>query len=104
MTYAAGPAPLCFRAGGAEVAALAGEGQEIFMLAIRAFHPGKAVVQVATFQVAGNDLLEVGPPEPVPPFEPLLVDLNEGFPMIFHAPVISGGLGFPGSVNGGGSR
>ena len=52
-------------AGGAEVAALAGEGQEIFMLAIRAFHPGKAVVQVGTFQVAGNDLLEVGPPEPV---------------------------------------
>ena len=51
--------------GGAEVAALAGEGQEIFMLAIRAFHPGKAVVQVGTFQVAGNDLLEVGPPEPV---------------------------------------
>ena len=47
------------------MAALAGEGQEIFMLAIRAFHPGKAVVQVATFQVAGNDLLEVGPPEPV---------------------------------------
>ena len=59
------------------------------MLTIWALHAGKTVVQVATFQVAGNDLLEVGPPEPVPPFEPLLVDLNEGFQMIFHAPVIS---------------
>ena len=43
---------------GTEMTAFAGEGQEIFMLTIRAFHPGKAVVQVATFQVAGNDLLE----------------------------------------------
>ena len=35
------------------------------MVAIPALHPGKAVVQVATFQVAVNDLLEVWPPEPV---------------------------------------
>ena len=46
------------KAGGAEVAALAGESQKIFMAAISALHPGKAKVQVATFQVAGNDLLE----------------------------------------------
>jgi hypothetical protein len=32
--------------------ALAGEGQKIFMVAIPTLHPGKAVVQVATFQVA----------------------------------------------------
>ena len=74
------------------------------MVAIPAFHPGKAVVQVPAFQVAGNALLEVGPPEPVPPFEPILVDLNKGFKMVFHAPVISGGLGIPGAVNSGGSR
>jgi hypothetical protein len=74
------------------------------MLAIRAFHPGKAVVQVAAFQVAANDLPKVGPPEPVPPFEPLLVDLPKDFKMVFHAPVIIGGLGIPGAVNGGGSR
>jgi hypothetical protein len=30
----------------AEVAALAGEGQEIFMAAILAFHAGKAVMQM----------------------------------------------------------
>ena len=54
--------------------ALAGESQEIFMLTIRTFHPGKAVVQVSAFQVAVNDLLKVRTPEPVGPFEPLLVD------------------------------
>ena len=53
------------------------KGQKIFMVAIPALHPGKAVVQVATVQVAVNDLLEVGSPEPVRPFEPLLVDLNK---------------------------
>ena len=84
--------------------ALAGEGQKIFMVTIPALHPGKAVVQVATFQVAGNDLLEVRPPEPVPPFKPLLVDLPKGFKMIFHAPVIIGRLGIPGAVNVGRSR
>jgi hypothetical protein len=88
-------------AGGIEMTVLTGEGQKIFMAAIPAFHPGKAGVQVATFQVAGNDFLKVGLPEPVPPFEPLLVDLKEGFQMIFHAPVIIGGLGIPGALNDG---
>jgi hypothetical protein len=91
-------------AGGAEVAVLAGESQKMFMAAIPTLHPGKAVVQVATFQVAGNDFLKVGSPEPVPPFEPLLVELNKGLKIIFHAPVIIGGLGIPGAVNGGRSR
>jgi hypothetical protein len=52
-------------AGGTEMASLAGEGQKIFMVAIPALRPGKAVVQVTPFQVALNDLLEVGSPEPV---------------------------------------
>ena len=71
------------------------------MVAIPALHPGKAVVQVATVQVAVNDLLEVRPPESIRPFEPFLVDLNKGFKMLFHAPVIIGRLGIPGTVNGG---
>jgi hypothetical protein len=88
-------------AGGTEMTALAGEGQKIFMVAIPALHPGKAVVQVATVQVAVNDLLEVRPPEPVRPFEPLLVDLNKGLKMVLHAPVIIRRLRVPGTVNGG---
>jgi hypothetical protein len=56
-------------AGGTEMAALAGEGQKMLMVAIPALHPGKAVVQVGTVQVAVKNLLEVGPPEPVRPFK-----------------------------------
>jgi hypothetical protein len=91
-------------AGGAEMSALAGESQKICMVTIPALHPGKAVVQVTAFPVAGNDLLEIGPSEPVPPCEPILVGLNKGFKMVFHAPVIIGGLGTPGVVNGGRGR
>jgi hypothetical protein len=72
-----------------EMTALAGEGQKILMVAIPALHPGKPVVQVAAFQVAVNDSLDIGPPEPVWPFEPLLVDLNKSFKMILHVPVIN---------------
>jgi hypothetical protein len=91
-------------AGRTEMTALAGEGQKIFMVAIPALDPGEAVMQVSAFQVAVNDLLKVGTPEPVRPFEALLVDLNKGLQMVFHAPVIIGRLGIPGTVNGGRSR
>ena len=40
--------------------------------------------------VSDNDLPKVGTPEPIRPFEPLLVHLNKGFKMVFHAPVIIG--------------
>jgi hypothetical protein len=88
-------------AGGTEMMALAGEGQKIFRVAIPALHPGKAVVQVATIQVPVNDFLEVGPPEPVRHFESLLVNLDKGFKMVLHAPVIIRRLRVPGTVNGG---
>ncbi len=70
------------------------------MVAIPALHPGKAVVQVATFQVAVNDLLEVRPSEPARPFEPLPVHLNKGLKMVLYAPVIFRRLRVPGTVNG----
>jgi hypothetical protein len=68
--------------------ALAGEGQKIFIVAIPALYQGKAVVQVAIFQETVNDLLEVRPPEPVQPFEPLLIDLNKDLKMVLSAPLI----------------
>jgi len=85
---------------GLKVVTLAGEGKQLLMAAFFAFHSGKAVVQVATVQVAVNDLLEVRPPEPVRPFERLLVDLNKGLKMVLHAPVIIRRLRVPGTVNG----
>ncbi len=71
------------------------------MMAIPALHPGKAVVQVATVQVAVNNLLKVRPPEPVRLFEPLLENLNKGLKMVLHASVIIRRLRVPGTVNGG---
>jgi hypothetical protein len=88
-------------AGGTEMTALAGEGQEIFMVAIPTLHPGKAMVRVSAFQVAVNDLLTVGTPKPVRPFELFFVDLNKGLKMVFHAPVIIRRLRVPGTINGG---
>jgi len=87
--------------GGTEMTVLAGEGQEIFMVAIPALHSGKAMVQAFAFQVAVNDLSKVGTPKPVRPFELSFVDLNKGRKMVFHAPVIIGRLRVPGTVNGG---
>ena len=50
-----------------EVAALAGECQEIFMAAIFAFHAGKAVVQITAVEITIDHLLDIGPPEAVLP-------------------------------------
>ena len=86
------------------MAALAGEGQKVLIAAVFALHPGKAVVQIAAVQVPVNDLLEVGTPKPIRPFEPLPVDLNKGFEMVFHATIIIGRLRAAGTVNGGRSR
>jgi len=49
------------------------------MVAIPILQPGKAVVQVATLQVAVNDHLEVVPAECIRTFQSLLIDLNKGF-------------------------
>ncbi len=86
---------------GLKAVTLAGESQKIFMVAIPALNPGKTVVQVATIQVTVNDLLEVRLPEPIRFFEPLLVDLNKGFKMVLHAPLIIRRFRVPGTVDGG---
>ena len=54
-------------AGWAEMTALAGECQEVFMAAIFTFHAGKAVVRVAAIKIAVNHLLDIGPPKSVLP-------------------------------------
>jgi len=72
------------------VAALAGECQEIFMAAIFAFHAGKAVVQVPAIEVPVNDLLQIGPQEPVLPGETLVIDPDNGLKIVLYAAVIIG--------------
>jgi hypothetical protein len=55
-------------------ASLQHKGQKIFMVAIPALHPGKAVVQVAAIEIAIDHLLDIGPPEAVLPGEMFVID------------------------------
>jgi hypothetical protein len=49
------------------VAAFAGEGQKVLVIAVLAFHEGKAVAQVATVQVPAYDMLKMGAEESIGP-------------------------------------
>jgi hypothetical protein len=75
-------------AGGAEVAALAGKSQQVFVAAVFAFDTGKAVAQIAAIKITIDHLFDIGPPETVLPGEVFVVGLNEGFKIILHAVVI----------------
>lgn len=54
-------------AGWAEMTALAGEGQQVFMAAVNTFDTGETIVRVAAVKVVVDDLLDIGPPESVLP-------------------------------------
>jgi hypothetical protein len=54
--------------GWTEVAALAGENDEIFMAGIFTFHTGKAVVQITAIEITIDHLLDRGLPEFVLPW------------------------------------
>jgi hypothetical protein len=73
------------------------------MAAVAALHAGEAIVQISTIEIPVNDLREIGSPESVFPFEPFLIDIEKGFKIIIHAPVIIGRLRIPWTINSGGS-
>jgi hypothetical protein len=89
--------------GRTKMAALAGKGQEVLVVAVFALHACEAVVQISAIQIPVDDLLDIGAKKSILPFKPLLIDLEKGFKMILHAPVIIGRLWIPWTVNGGGS-
>jgi hypothetical protein len=68
------------------------------MTAIFTFHTGKAVVQIAAVEVTVNDILQIGPPEPVLPGEILVIDPDKGFKIILYTAVIIGQLGIPRAI------
>jgi hypothetical protein len=49
------------------VPALAREGKQVFMAAVFAFHPGKAVFKIAAIEIAIDHLLDIRPPESILP-------------------------------------
>lgn len=58
------------------------------MAAVHSFHTVKAVVQIATVEIAVNDLPQTRGPETVRPREPIVIDLNKVLEVVFTAAVI----------------
>ena len=81
--------------------ALAGVGQKVLVVAVFTLHPGKAIVQVAAIKITVNDLPKIGSEESIGLLKAFLVDLDEGFQMIFDTPVIIGSLWIAGLIHGG---
>jgi hypothetical protein len=77
-------------AGGTEMAALAGESQQIFMAAVLAFHAGKTVVQIAAIEITADHLFHIRSPESILMRKLFVIDLDEGFKIVFDASVIIG--------------
>ena len=84
---------------GAEMAALAGKGQQIFVAAAFAFDAGKAVVRIAAIQIPMNNVLQIRPPVSVLPREMLIVNLYERLKAVLDAAIIIRFLWFSGAIN-----
>ncbi len=93
-------------AGGAGAALLAGKGHEHLVAALRAAHPGEALVQVAAGEKRLDGAPDDRPPKAVLGLEPILVDLLEVREVAVHHAPQAGGLGVAWAVEGwrGGTR
>ncbi len=76
-------------AGGAEVAALAGKRQQVFMAAVFACHAGKAMLQISAVKITIDYLFDIGPPKAILSGKVFVVGLNEGFKVILDVMVIN---------------
>ena len=85
-------------AGGAEPAPLAGEGEQVLVLAVVAPDAGEAVFQVATVQKLVNDLGDDRAQEPVAGLETLFVGGKKGVEVPGQALPERRGAGFAGAV------
>jgi len=83
------------------MATLTGEGQEIFMATILAFHTGKAVVQIAAVEITIDHLLDIGSPESVLPGEMIVIDPDKGLKIVLHTAVVIRRLRISWTINGG---
>ena len=83
-------------AGGAEVAALAAEGDQELRPALLAPNPGEARFEQATVKELLDDLAHHGPPGAVAVLEALLIDAGQLFEVILEEAVERRGLGTAG--------
>ena len=88
-------------AGRAEMAARAGECQEIFMAAVFTFHAGTPGVQIAALESARDHLRDVGPPESVVPGDMLVINPDTGFTIVLDAAGVIRRLRISWTIHGG---
>jgi hypothetical protein len=74
--------------GGAEMAALAGKGEQIFMAAVRTPYAGKPVMQVAAVKIPVDHFPHIRAEESVTPAELLAINLFKRLKVIFNTLVI----------------
>ncbi len=72
-------------AGGAEMTALAGKRQEVFMSAIATPHPGKPQVQIPAVQIPVNHVPDIGPEKAILTLAAIIPGHLQVFKMILHA-------------------
>jgi len=72
----------------AEISALAGEGQKIFMAALPTPDTGKVIMWDAAIKIAINDLSHIGTEKAILFGEVIIVDLIRSLKMIFHTLII----------------
>ena len=77
------------------MAARAGECKQVLVSAIFAFYAGEAIVQISVIEIAVDDLLNIGTEKSILLFKLFLINLEKGFMMILHAPVVVGRLRIP---------
>jgi len=75
-------------AGWAEMAALAGKSQRIFVTAASTFDPCKNIVQDAAVQKSVDDLFDIGTEKAVPGCEPVVIDLLQRLKVILNTLII----------------
>jgi hypothetical protein len=72
-----------------KAATLTGEGKQLLVTAIFAFHAGKTIVQITAIEIATDHLLNTGPPELVMTWKMLIIDPDEGRISVFHTAEIT---------------
>ena len=91
-------------AGRADMAARAGDCQEIFMAAVFPCHAGTPVVQIAALEIARDHLRDRGPPESVVPGDMLAINPDTGFTLVLDAAGVIRSLRISWTIHGGRSR
>ena len=83
---------------GAEMTALAGKRQQVFVMAVATFYPGKAEMQISALQIAQDNVHYIGAPEAVPALIAVIPNPFQLLEMVLRATIIIALPGVAGTV------